>query len=75
MDTVRDRLNCTVTIFHGCSDEVIPVEFSLAVKSKIPGAVVKLVEGNDHITIVVGRGKAFAKELEEIWKKASMNWP
>lgn len=73
MDTVRDRLNCTVTVFHGSSDEVIPVECSLAVKSKIPRAIVKLVERKDHITIVVGREKAFARELEEIWMKASIN--
>ncbi|KAL6986493.1 putative lysophospholipase BODYGUARD 3 [Sarracenia purpurea var. burkii] len=71
LDIVRNRLKCHVTIIHGRDDELIPVECSYNVKSRIPRARVKVVENKDHITIVVGRQKNFAIELEEIWKAAS----
>ncbi|KAK4486561.1 hypothetical protein RD792_009246 [Penstemon davidsonii] len=71
LDDVKNRLKCDITIFHGKDDELIPVECSYNVQSKIPKAHVKVVENKDHITIVVGRQKAFARELEEIWNNAS----
>ncbi|CAA6655894.1 unnamed protein product [Spirodela intermedia] len=67
LDAVRSQLSCDVTVFHGRDDELLPVECSLAVQSKIPRAQVKVIEKKDHLTIVVGRQKAFAGELEEIW--------
>ncbi|WOL00131.1 hypothetical protein Cni_G08844 [Canna indica] len=70
LDEVRDRMSCDVAVFHGREDELLPVECSYAVKAKIPRARVKVVEGKDHISIVVGRQKAFAGELEEIWRNA-----
>lgn len=71
LDAVRDEMKCEVTVFHGSYDELLPVECSSAIKSKIPRARVKVIEKKDHITIVVGRQKAFARELEEIWSKSS----
>ncbi|XP_058086032.1 probable lysophospholipase BODYGUARD 3 [Magnolia sinica] len=71
LEAVRDQLKCRVTMFHGRDDELLPVECSYAVQSKIPRAQVKVVEKKDHITLVVGRQKAFARELEEIWNKTS----
>ncbi|KAL8150314.1 hypothetical protein V2J09_020122 [Rumex salicifolius] len=71
LDVVRDNLKCHVTIFHGEDDELIPVECSHNVQSKIPRARVKVIERKDHITIVVGREKEFARELEEVWRSSS----
>ncbi|KAL2547575.1 alpha/beta-hydrolase superfamily protein [Forsythia ovata] len=71
LDEVKNRLKCDITIFHGKDDELIPVECSYNVQSRIPRAHVKVFEKKDHITIVVGRQKAFARELEEIWRNAS----
>lgn len=71
LDVVRDRLTCNVTIFHGSDDEVLPVECSYNVQSRIPRAQVKVVDNKDHITIVVGRQKAFARELQAIWTASS----
>ncbi|KAJ8553150.1 hypothetical protein K7X08_020543 [Anisodus acutangulus] len=71
LDMVKNRLKCEVTVFHGEDDELIPVECSYNVKSRIPRARVKVVGNKDHITIVVGRQQAFARELEEIWKNNS----
>ena len=68
LDVVKNRLKCAVTVIHGRDDEVIPVECSYNVQSRVPRAQVKVVENKDHITIVVGRQKVFARELEEIWK-------
>lgn len=71
LDMVKNRLKCSVTVFHGEDDELIPVECSYNVQAKIPRARVKIVKKKDHITIVVGRQEAFARELEEIWKNNS----
>ncbi|KAK9093815.1 hypothetical protein Scep_025284 [Stephania cephalantha] len=71
LDIVRNQSTCSVTVFHGKDDELIPVECSHAIQSKVPRALVKEIENKDHITIVVGRQKAFARELEEIWKRSS----
>ncbi|CAN4077429.1 unnamed protein product [Withania somnifera] len=71
LDMVKNRLKCDVMVFHGEDDELIPVECSYNVKSKIPRARLKVVEKKDHITIVVGRQETFARELEEIWKNNS----
>ncbi|XP_072994957.1 probable lysophospholipase BODYGUARD 3 [Typha latifolia] len=68
LDIVRDRLSCNITIFHGQKDELLPVDCSYAVGSKIPRARVKVFDKKDHITIIVGQERVFAKELEEIWK-------
>uniref|UniRef100_A0A2P2PKX7 Valacyclovir hydrolase n=1 Tax=Rhizophora mucronata TaxID=61149 RepID=A0A2P2PKX7_RHIMU len=71
LEAVRDRLKCDVNIFHGKDDEVIPIECSHNVQKRIPRASVKVIENKDHITIVVGRQKDFARELEEIWRRSS----
>lgn len=73
MDAVRENQSCKVTIFHGKNDEVIPLECSYDVQKRIPGADVRVIEKKDHITIVVGRQKAFARELEEIWNSTNNN--
>ncbi|KAI7752088.1 hypothetical protein M8C21_028205 [Ambrosia artemisiifolia] len=70
LDMVQNHLSCSVNVFHGRDDELIPVECSANVKNRVPRANVRVVEKKDHITIVVGRQKAFARELEQIWKAA-----
>ncbi|KAK4788223.1 hypothetical protein SAY86_019542 [Trapa natans] len=69
LDAVNDRLSCGVTIFHGMDDELIPLECSHDIQKRIQRAVVKEIENKDHLTIVIGRQEAFARELEEIWRK------
>ncbi|XP_020585191.1 LOW QUALITY PROTEIN: probable lysophospholipase BODYGUARD 3 [Phalaenopsis equestris] len=73
LDEVRDRMpSCDVTILHGLDDDLLPVSCSAAVKSRIPRADLRVIDGKDHITIVVGRQKAFARELELIWEAANL---
>lgn len=67
LEVVREQLTCGVTIYHGSDDELLPVGCSYAVQSKIPRANVKVIDGRDHVTIVVRRQKELARELEEIW--------
>ncbi|EPS57258.1 hypothetical protein M569_17561, partial [Genlisea aurea] len=71
LDDVNTRLKCDITLFHGREDTLIPVECSRSVKSRVSRAKLRLVDGEDHITIVVGRQKAFAEELEGIWNNAA----
>ncbi|KAF8698492.1 hypothetical protein HU200_035232 [Digitaria exilis] len=69
LEVVRDQLTCDVTVYHGRDDELLPVHCSYAVKAKVPRAEVKVIDGKDHVTIVVGRQKDLARELEEIWDR------
>ncbi|KAH7513650.1 hypothetical protein FEM48_Zijuj11G0003400 [Ziziphus jujuba var. spinosa] len=71
LEAVREQLNCSVNVFHGKDDELIPLECSYNLQSRVPRARVKVIDNKDHITIVVGRQKAFARELEEIWTNSS----
>ena len=68
LDSVRDQLKCDVNIFHGRNDELIPVECSYNFQQKVPRARVKVIDNEDHITIVVNRQQVFARELGEIWR-------
>ncbi|XP_004245454.1 probable lysophospholipase BODYGUARD 1 [Solanum lycopersicum] len=72
LEMVKNKLKCEVTVFHGEDDELIPVECSFNVQSRIPRAHVKVIQKKDHITIVVGRQKSFATELEQIWNNAKL---
>ncbi|WVZ57455.1 hypothetical protein U9M48_007838 [Paspalum notatum var. saurae] len=69
LEVVRDQLTCDVTVYHGSDDELLPVQCSYAVKAKVPRAQVRVIDGKDHVTIVVGRQKGLARELEEIWDR------
>ncbi|KAJ1296486.1 hypothetical protein BS78_01G304500 [Paspalum vaginatum] len=69
LEVVRDQLTCDVTVYHGSDDELLPVQCSHAVKAKVPRAQVRVIDGKDHVTIVVGRQKDLARELEEIWDR------
>ncbi|XP_010496628.1 PREDICTED: probable lysophospholipase BODYGUARD 2 [Camelina sativa] len=71
LDHIRDNVDCDVTVFHGGRDELIPVECSYGVKRKVPRARIHVVPDKDHITIVVGRQKEFARELELIWRRST----
>ncbi|GAB2209880.1 hypothetical protein Droror1_Dr00027105 [Drosera rotundifolia] len=75
LDAVRERLSCPVTVFHGSDDELLPVECSTSLQSRIPRATVNVIDKTDHITIVVGRQEAFARELEHIWSKTTSSAP
>lgn len=73
LDVVRERMRaCEVTVLHGWNDDLLPVSCSAAVKARVPRANVRLIKGKDHITIVVGRQKAFARELEQIWASTNL---
>ncbi|KAF3795014.1 hypothetical protein EJ110_NYTH06275 [Nymphaea thermarum] len=67
MDGYLERLakldRCPVTVLHGTDDEVLPLDCSYAFKSKVPTAQLKVIENKDHLTIVIGRQKTFAREL------------
>ncbi|KAF6136239.1 hypothetical protein GIB67_001648 [Kingdonia uniflora] len=71
LDAIRNQVNCDINVFHGRDDELLPVECSYKMQSRIPRARVNVIDKTDHITIVLGRQKAFARELEEIWKRSS----
>uniref|UniRef100_A0A162ANE4 AB hydrolase-1 domain-containing protein n=1 Tax=Daucus carota subsp. sativus TaxID=79200 RepID=A0A162ANE4_DAUCS len=71
LDVLEKNMTCNVNIFHGRDDELIPLECSYNVQSRVPRSRVEIIENKDHLTIVVGRQKAFARELEEIWNSSS----
>ncbi|KAG6538224.1 hypothetical protein ZIOFF_003336 [Zingiber officinale] len=67
LEMVREKLSCDVRVFHGDGDELLPVECSYDLAAKVPRARVKIFHKKDHVTILVGQQRAFARELEQIW--------
>ncbi|KAF6153719.1 hypothetical protein GIB67_000952 [Kingdonia uniflora] len=47
LDTVQNQVKCDVNLFHGRNDELLPVECSYAVRSKVERANVKNLRGNE----------------------------
>ncbi|KAI7730902.1 hypothetical protein M8C21_013324 [Ambrosia artemisiifolia] len=56
-----------VTVVQGSRDQVVPVECSNNIKVKVPDAEVKIITDANHNTVIMGREKQFAAELELIW--------
>lgn len=70
LEVLQEQLTCDVTVFHGEYDDLLPVSCSYALKTHVPRARVVVVGGKDHITVVIGREKAFTREIEDIWHNA-----
>lgn len=64
---VLKRDEIPVALIHGADDQVVPVECSYNIKLKVAHAEIKIVNNADHSTVVLGREKALAKELEGFW--------
>ncbi|KAL6657216.1 hypothetical protein ACP70R_004996 [Stipagrostis hirtigluma subsp. patula] len=56
-----------VRVVHGVDDQVVPVECARHLKAKLPRAELRLMDGRDHATVVLGRGRCFAEELRAFW--------
>ncbi|KAK9096254.1 hypothetical protein Sjap_021751 [Stephania japonica] len=66
LDGIRDRCtttvrSCEVNVFHGRDDDVVPVECSYALQSKVPQARVNVINGYNHITIIVSRPRSLPR--------------
>lgn len=66
LETLRG-VRAQVTVVQGSRDQVVPVECSSNIKVKVPDAEVKIITGANHTTVIVGREKQLAAELELIW--------
>jgi len=64
---VLKREEIPVKVVQGARDEVVPLECSYNIKLKIPHAELQIVNNTGHTTVILGREKAFTRELEEIW--------
>ncbi|KAJ8491545.1 hypothetical protein OPV22_013266 [Ensete ventricosum] len=61
------KANLPVTVIHGDKDRLVPMECSYNLKSKLPHADLKVINGRDHSTVILGREKMFTDQLEQIW--------
>ncbi|KAG1338856.1 putative lysophospholipase BODYGUARD 5 [Cocos nucifera] len=56
-----------VKIIQGDKDQVVPLECSYNMKSRLPLADLKIITNADHNTVMIGREKVFTRDLEQIW--------
>ncbi|WVZ67120.1 hypothetical protein U9M48_016245 [Paspalum notatum var. saurae] len=57
-----------VQAIHGVDDRVVPVECSTRhLKAKLPTARIRVMDGCDHTTVVLGRERDLADELRAFW--------
>lgn len=62
-----------VRVVHGGGDRVVPVECARELKSRLPRAELRVLDGCDHRTVVFGREKEFAGELRAFWEGSEKN--
>ncbi|WOL06807.1 putative lysophospholipase BODYGUARD 4 isoform X1 [Canna indica] len=66
LEVVR-KAKIPVKIIQGDKDQVVPLECSFNLKAKLDPAELKIVNGRDHSSVIVGREEAFTRELEDTW--------
>ncbi|KAJ6822830.1 putative lysophospholipase BODYGUARD 4 isoform X1 [Iris pallida] len=54
-------------VLQGSKDQLVPHECSFNIKVKVPHAELHVITGANHSTVIIGREKAFTRELEEFW--------
>ena len=59
-----------VNIIHGNKDKMVPIECSYDLRSRIEHVELRIMNGQDHNSAIVGREKEFTKLLEEFWFSA-----
>lgn len=64
---VVGQTDCKVMILHGKEDKVVPLDCSLAIKSRVSKSKLKVLDNADHVTVIMGRETMLAKELEDLW--------
>jgi pimeloyl-ACP methyl ester carboxylesterase len=60
-----------VQLVHGVQDQVVPVECSRHLKTKLPRAELRIIHGRDHSTVVFRREKDFVQDLWAFWSAPS----
>ncbi|KAI3693682.1 hypothetical protein L1987_76631 [Smallanthus sonchifolius] len=70
LETLR-QVQARVTVVQGSRDQVVPVECGNNIKVKVPDAEVKIIIGANHTTVIIGREKQFAADLELILDSAN----
>ncbi|CAL9108899.1 unnamed protein product [Musa acuminata var. zebrina] len=70
LEAVR-KAKTPVTVIHGDKDQLVPMECSYNLKSKLPHADLKVMNGRDHSSVILGREKMFTGELEQIWSTST----
>ncbi|XP_021667894.2 probable lysophospholipase BODYGUARD 4 isoform X2 [Hevea brasiliensis] len=70
LDENLDRLmksGVKFCVIHGDCDNVVPLECSESIKSKVPNAEINIISNADHCSVIMGREKDFTRNLEHIW--------
>lgn len=70
MDEYLETLNKSgmkISVIQGPRDQLVPLECSNNIKTKVPDADVKLIANADHNTVVLGRENDFTRDLEHLW--------
>lgn len=62
-----DAAGVGVQLIHGAHDQLVPIECSRHLKAKLPRARLRVVDGCDHATVVLGRERGFAEDLTAFW--------
>lgn len=74
MDGYLDELTkagIKIDIYHGNRDVVAPIECSYNLKKKAVDATVNMVRNANHQTIILGREREFAQDLESTWSNTA----
>eukprot|EP00252_Welwitschia_mirabilis_P011396 TRINITY_DN2562_c0_g1_i2.p3 TRINITY_DN2562_c0_g1~~TRINITY_DN2562_c0_g1_i2.p3 ORF type:complete len:121 (-),score=14.36 TRINITY_DN2562_c0_g1_i2:145-507(-) len=60
-----------VMLLHGKKDKLVPFQCSLDIKRRLGSAELILLENADHLSVILGRERELAQELERVWHDSS----
>lgn len=66
LETIK-KSGVRISVIQGSLDEVVPLECSDNIKTKVPDADVRVIANANHGSVVIGRPQDFARDLELIW--------
>lgn len=66
LETIR-KSGVKISVVQGSRDQVVPLECSNNIKTKVPDADVRVIANADHGSVILGRSQDFARDLESIW--------
>lgn len=60
-----------ICVIQGDGDEVVPLECSKNIKSKVSNTEISIIPNADHISVIIGREKDFTRNLAHIWASSA----
>lgn len=64
---ILSRSRVKIFVVHGDGDQIVPLECSTDIRTKLPNAKLHIIKNTDHTSVILGREHIFTQFLEHTW--------